>query len=145
MKIRILGVICTVAVTVFAVPLRAQDAEVALADDFIGFSYAINTRSDVFMYAAVRNIGGQVAVCGTVWTENATNTAKQLERRVARKIKFSVAGQRLRVDTDEFNRYETEEAAVAGLAGCSATNTAWQEGFSTQPLEASLSPGTIRS
>jgi hypothetical protein len=145
MKTKVLGVICIIAATTFAGPLNANDAEVALAGDFIGLSYAINTRSDVFLYAAVRDVGGQVAVCGTVWTENATNTAKRLERQVARKIKFSVAGQRLRVNTDEFNRYETREEAEAGLAGCSATNTAWQAGFATQPLEATLAPGTIRN
>jgi hypothetical protein len=144
MKIRDLMAVSGLMATLFAAPLRAQDAEVPVGSDFAGIGYAINTRSDVFVYAGLRDIGGQVGVCGIIWTESATNTAKRLERQASRKIKFSVAGLRLRVTTDKFNRFDSRAEAEAGLAGCSVTNTPWQAGFAGQPLDMGLAAGTLR-
>jgi hypothetical protein len=144
MKIRDLTVISVLAISLLAAPVQAQDAEVPVGADFAGIGFAINTRSDVFVYAGLRDIGGQVGVCGIIWTENATNTAKRLERQASRKIRFSVAGLRLRVNTDKFNRFDSRATAETGPAGCAITTTAWQAGFSGQPLDMSLAAGTLR-
>ncbi len=134
-------VLAAIVAMMLAGPSLAQDAEVAVADDFAGISYSIDTRSDVFMYVGLRDVGGQVAVCGVVWTENATNTAKRLEPRFSQKIRFSVAGQQLRVSVRKFNRFASE--ATAGLAGCSVTRTAWQAGYARTPIEMTLAPTTV--
>jgi hypothetical protein len=143
MKNKVLGFVCAAAVATLAGPVLAQDAEVPLADDFAGLSYSIDTRSDIFMYVGIRDVGGKVGVCGVVWTENATNVAKRLEPKFSQKIRFSVAGERLRVNVRKFNRYESEAEATAGLAGCSMTRTAWQAAYANAELEMSLSPTTI--
>ena len=143
MKYRVLGAIVAGVMSVMAGSSRAQDAEVRLADDFAGISYSIDTRSDVFMYVGVREVGGKVGVCAVVWTENATNTARRLEPRFSQKIRFSVSGQDLRVNVRKFNRYGSEAEATAGLAGCSITRTAWQAAYAGAEVEMTLAPTTI--
>lgn len=87
---------------------------------------------------------GQIWVCGKVWTSNAINTAKRLERAATQRIRFSVLGQDLRVSTSEFIRYDSEEQALAGTARCSVTRTAWQASYANAALETRLSKGTLR-
>jgi hypothetical protein len=144
MKNKVLGLVCAAAVVFAAGSLQAQDAEVPLGQDFVGVAITIDTRSQIIVYAGVREVGGNVGVCGVIWFENATGTARQLERRATQKIRFSAAGQRLRVSTQDFNRYATEEEALAGLAGCSASNTAWQAGFANAQLDMAMTSGTLR-
>jgi hypothetical protein len=143
MKYSVLGAIVSGFLSILAGASHAQTAEVAPADDFVGISYSIDTRSDVILFVGLREIGGQVGVCGIVWTENATNTAKRLEPRFSQKIRFYVGGQQLRVNVRKFNRYDSEGEASAGPAGCSVTNTAWQAGYANAELEMTLAPTTV--
>jgi hypothetical protein len=143
-KNKVLGLVCAAAVMVTAGSLHAQDAEVPPGQDFVGVAITIDTRSQIIVYAGLREVACKVGVCGVIWFENATGTARQLERRATQKIRFSVAGQRLRVSTQDFNRFDTEEQALAGLAGCSASTTAWQAGFASQRLDMAMTSGTLR-
>jgi hypothetical protein len=144
MQIAVFGGILVGFLAITGSQAIARGPEVAPANDFAGLSYAINTRSEVIVFAGLRNVGGQVGVCGMVWTNNATNTAKRLERAATQRIRFSVLGQDLRVSTSEFIRYDSEEQALAGTARCSVTRTAWQDGYANAALEMGLSKGTLR-
>jgi hypothetical protein len=141
MKNSILGLLCATVIAFAAGPLHAQDAAVPLGDDFVGVGYSIDRGSEIIVYAGLRNVGGQVGVCGIVLYEGVRD---RLERQVTRKIKFTVAGQRLRVNTDRFTRYGSLAEAESGSARCSVTNTAWQEGFAGQSLEMDLTAGSVR-
>jgi hypothetical protein len=141
MKIRLLVVLVSAIAFVAPTTLLAQDAEVPLGSDFVGVGYTIDRTSEVIVYAGLRNIGGQVGVCGVVFFEG---TANRLERQATRKIRFTVAGQRLRVNSDRFTRYNSLIAAETGSARCSVTNTSWQEGYAGQSLDMSLTSGTLR-
>jgi opacity protein-like surface antigen len=142
-KNKVLAFVCAVAM--LAGPVQAQDAEVPVSDDFEGVGYSIDDRSEVYVAVALRNVGGRAAVCGVIWIENGTGTGRRLEPRFSQRIlRFSVAGQVLRVNVREFNRFGSEGEAAAGQAGCSTTNVAWQDGFASRPLEVDLSPVTLR-
>jgi hypothetical protein len=144
MRNKVLGFVYAAAMLFAGGPLQAQDAEVAPGQDFVGVAITIDTRSQIIVYAGLREVAGKVGVCGMIWFENATGTARQLERRATQKIRFSAAGQRLRVSTQDFNRFDNEEQALAGLAGCSASTTAWQAGFANQRLDMAMTSGTLR-
>jgi hypothetical protein len=122
-------------------PLLAQEASVPLGSDFVGVGFSFDRGSETIVYAGLRNIGGQVGVCGIVLYEGVRD---RLGRQVTRKIRFTVAGQRLRVNTDRFTRYGSITDAESGSARCSVTNTAWQEGFAGQSLGMDLAASAVR-
>ncbi len=68
--------------------------------------------------------------------------ARSYERKITRKVKFSIGGTRLLVQTDAFRRFPTEAAALEGTAGCTVTKAPWSPGYATVPLE--MNSGDVR-
>jgi hypothetical protein len=113
----------------------AAPPEVPFAKDFQIMGITITSGGDILTYAAARNVGGKVAICGAVWFENATATTRTLERQFTEKIAFTLAGKAIPVSTGVFKRYKTlAEAEAVGVARCSVTNRAWQPAYEKTPL-----------
>jgi hypothetical protein len=143
MKYKILGAIALSLAALVESQASAQDVEVPPSDDFKGLLYAVNSKSEIFVFAALRDVGGMVGVCGLVWTNDATNSAKFLEPKFTKKMRFSVSGQKLVVNTQKFNRFASREEANDGMAGCAVTKTAWQAAYASASLEMDLPSTTV--
>lgn len=114
-------------------------------NSFEGIGYTLTSGGGVEVYVAPRNMGGKLAVCGFVLTKNATATTRAIERQGTANIAFWLGEAPLRVRTDLFKRYKSEEDIKASpLAGCGATNVVWDESFAKAKIKMELSNGTIR-
>jgi hypothetical protein len=125
------------AVSLIAVlPATAGIKQVRPTDNYSLFGFGErHLKPDFIVVAGVENIGGHVAVCGLVFFTPIGSQAVSYEPFITQKLKFSIGGTRLRVQTGAFRRYKTEELALAGTAGCSVTSVPWQPAYQTLPLE----------
>ena len=91
------------------------------------------------VFAGVEEAGGYVAVCGLVIVDTTNNTLKRGEPQITRQIVFKLNGKRLKVQSANFKRYKSEDAAFLGKSGCSVTKVAWQAGFEKATLDMGMS------
>jgi hypothetical protein len=100
-----------------------------------GFGDAMS-QPDFLIFAGAEQIGGKLAICGAVVFGPKGSHAISYEHKGTRKVKFSMAGHRIPVNTDTFRRYTSIEAADAdGRVGCSLTSIPWQPAFAQTPVE----------
>ena len=104
----------------------------------------IDSGGEVQVWAAPRDAGGKLAICGVVVFEKATATTRAIERRFSERISFTLGGQAVHVQTDVFKRYKTmDEAIAADKSGCSISNLPWDKGYSKAKLDMNLVATTI--
>jgi len=140
MRVLIWGVVAAV----LALPARAEVATVPLAQDFQGIGYSISSSGNVAVYAAARQMGDKLAICGAVVFEKATNTTMAIEKQFTEHVRFELAGQVVKVQTDLFTRYRSEAAAkLDPKAGCAPTNKPWNAAYAKTPLKLSLGSVTV--
>lgn len=123
---------------------HAAAPEVDPANDFKGLGFEVTSGGSigsVVVFAAPRDIGGKLAICGTVFFEDATHTLMSVERQYTSRMSFRLAGKNVPVNTGVFSRYETEAEASAGKARCYVTRKPWQAGYASAPFEMRLAPG----
>lgn len=71
---RLLAAVLSGLVLMASPGLPQVSGEVPLANDFKGLKVGVSEGGTVFIVAAVRDLGGKVALCATIWTERATNS-----------------------------------------------------------------------
>ncbi|MCW1918269.1 hypothetical protein NX862_05860 [Rhodobacter sp. KR11] len=127
-----------------AAPARAEAPTTEITSDFVGIGYTLSTGGEVQVYAAPREMGGKLAICGFVLFLKATATTRTIERRGTASIGFWLGPSPIHVQTDLFKRYKSEEEIAASpKAGCAATNTTWDPTYSKAPLKLEMTNGTI--
>lgn len=125
-------------------PTLAEVPTTPLAQDFDGIGYRIDSGGEVQVFAAPRQVGDKLAVCGIVVFAGATATTRAIERRFSERIAFKIAGQPLHVTTDLFKRYKSPaEAQAANTAGCSVSNLPWDKSYAKTRLDMKLAATTI--
>lgn len=133
------------AASLIAAPACAEAPTTEIANDFKGIAYGLTSGGEVQVYAAPRDMGGKVAICGFVLFLKATATTRAIERQGTENIAFWLGKTPLRVQTDLFKRYKSEEEiAAAGKAGCSGTNLDWDPAYAKSGVKMELSNFTIR-
>lgn len=131
------------AVIAASTPASAETIRMELDDNVSVFAFGERkTAPDFVIVAGAREVEGRVAVCGLVFFTSAGEHARSYERKVTRKVKFSIGGARLLVQTDSFRRFDSEAEAVDGTAGCAVTNAPWSSSYATVPLE--MESGDVR-
>lgn len=144
MKNSFFAVVTAMALAVFASQAVAGAAEVAPGRDFQAIGIELSSiGGTIVVYAGVREISAKVAVCGLVFFEKPTGTARAIEPKVTSKLIFKLAGKRLNVQTSAFRRYPSEAEALAGKARCFVTGTAWAAAYAKTPLSIELERGSI--
>lgn len=145
-QLKKLHLICSlVAALIFSpVSAEARYPEVTPGNDFQGINVDMSSMGGVIVvYAGVREISGNTAVCGVVFFEKPNGTLKSIESKVTAKLLFSIAGKRLNVRTSAFKRYTTEDEARAGTARCWVTKTPWAVAYGKTALKIELERGSI--
>lgn len=125
-------------------PALAEIPTVKPGQDFIGIGYELTSSGKVEVYAAPRQVGDKLAICGLVFVEKATNTTKALEGRFSEKIGFHLAGKSVRVQTGLFKRYYSKDDMASALAGCSVTQKPWDPAYAKGNFTMSLGNETVR-
>lgn len=119
-----------------ALPVFAEAILVKPDSSFQAIAFGKGKKLDLAIYAGVREIDGKVAVCGLVFFgDKTTNSLRQGEPQITRKLKYSLGGIKLNPQTSNFKRYKTEAEALAGKAGCSVTSQPWQKAFAKTLLK----------
>jgi hypothetical protein len=107
-----------------------------LEDNYSVFVFGERKKQgDFAVVAGVREYQGQVAVCGLVFFLPGGLHWKSSEPKATQKLKFSIGGKKLVVQTGAFRRYMTEDQAMQGEAGCSLTGVPWLPAYATMPLD----------
>ena len=126
-------------------PALAEVPTTDIAQDFVGIGYSLSTGGEVEVYAAARDMGGKLAICGFVVFLKATATSRTIKRQGTKSIGFWLDQAPIHVQTDLFKRYKSEEELAASpKAGRSATNVDWNPAFSQVKLKMEMTNGTIR-
>lgn len=144
MNTSVIAIMTALALTVFAPQAVAGAPEVKPGADFQGIGIDLSSiGGTIVVYAGVREISAKVAVCGMVFFDKPTGTAKAIEPKVTSKLIFKLAGKRLNVQTSAFRRYPTEAEALAGKARCFVTGTPWATAYAKTTLSIELERGAI--
>ena len=132
------------AVLCVSTPALAEAPTVNPDQDFIGVGFELTSSGKVEVYAAPRQVGGKLAICGLVLVEKATNTTKVIERRFTATIQFRLAGKLVAVQTAFFKRYYDRADLATAVAGCSVTPTPWDKSFAKAEFKMDMGRVTIR-
>lgn len=136
MQNRFLGWLMAAVFYMTCQPAIAQEILVKPDASFQAIAFSNTSKLGMAIYAGVREIDGRVAVCGLVFFgEKISNSLRQGEPQITRKLKYILGGVRLHPQTSQFKRYKTEAEGLAGKAGCSVTNEPWQKAFAKTLLK----------
>lgn len=133
-------------IAVLALPLPAVAGPITVVPgaDFKGVGAQLGSSGKFFAFAAPRDVGGKLAICGLVYYEKANSTTKALERRFTEHMQFKLAGKPVRANPDQFLRYASQDQAVkANKAGCSVTTQAWDASYAKAAFTVDLPSETI--
>ncbi len=121
----------SLATSAFATP-----PEVVPHADYQGVIFGSDPgKPELAVYSGIHEVNGKLAVCGIVVIDTKDNSLKRAEKQIARQLTYRFGGEDLSVQTAAFKRYESPEAADAGLAGCWVSRRDWQPAFATMPYE----------
>ena len=128
-----------------ATPALAEAPTVPIDDSFVGIGYSLEAAGSVEVYAAQRDVGGKLGICGFVVMNKMNATGRAIEKRATHNIAFWLGDTPLSVQTDRFLRYKSEDELKASpKAACVATQAPWQKGLERAKLKMELSNGEIR-
>jgi hypothetical protein len=131
------------AIVANSAPATAETIRIKLDDNVSVFAFGERKMEpDFVIVAGAREHEGKVAVCGQVFFTPSGDLVRPYERKITRKVKFSIGGTKLLVQTDVFRRFATEAAATDGTAGCAVTRTPWSSSYAALPLE--MESGDVR-
>jgi hypothetical protein len=103
----------------------AAPQEVPVARDFSAMKVTVNADDVVVLVAGVRDQGGRIAVCATVWLEKSSSSTRALVPDLLRNIRFRLGTTQLTPDVTRFPVHDSLAAAEAsGKARCVATRIA---------------------
>lgn len=124
-------------------PALAEAPTVKPDAGFVGIGFELTSSGKVEVYAAPRQVGDKLAICGLVLVEKASNTTKAIERRFTSAIQFRIAGKTVAVETAFFKRYYDRTDLPKAVAGCSVTPTPWDKSFAKAEFKMEMSRMTI--
>jgi hypothetical protein len=124
-------------------PATAEPLRIKLEDNFSVLAFGERQlEADFVIVAGAREHDGKVAVCGLVFFTPSGGLARSFERKITRKVDFSIGDTKLLVQTDAFRRFRSEADAVEGTAGCAVTQQKWSPSYATIPL--TMESGYVR-
>lgn len=120
----------TLFLALLALPALAETPTVQIDDGYEGIGYKMSSGGEVQVWAAPREVGGKLGICGFVLMEKATATTRVIEKEGTSNVIFTLAGKPLRVVTDRFKRYKSmDELKASPLAGCSVIEAPWDKSY----------------